>query len=96
MTGRRDRLEVHPWVREAALVMLMNSLMSPRGGDSLTLSSVWRALLRPAVYSLRLRGWMSLYAGLPLPVTGAGMSTSTTEEALLTLLASLRPMTSYE
>ena len=107
VTGRHRRRGVPPRVQEAACRMLLNSLVSPaRAGEeeaetSSTSPSLWKAMLEPAVHSLRLRRWTSLYAGLPLTVAGAGTVPGSTkkekeETALRTLLMSLRPMTSFE
>ncbi|KPA73886.1 hypothetical protein ABB37_09503 [Leptomonas pyrrhocoris] len=98
LKGRRGRSDVHPRVREAARAMLMKALFPPQWSeDSLTPSSVWKTMLAPVVYALRLRGWVSLYAGLPLAVTGAGKTEGRTEEETLqALLTSLWPMTSFE
>ncbi|KPI90295.1 hypothetical protein ABL78_0521 [Leptomonas seymouri] len=98
-TARRGgKSDVHPRVREAAQAMLINALMQPQvSEDLLSPSLMWREMLAPAVQTLRLRGWMSFYAGVPLSVTGAGKVDGCAEEEVLqSLLASLRPMTSFE
>ncbi|CAG9579220.1 conserved hypothetical protein [Leishmania major strain Friedlin] len=94
MMGHRTRSELHPSILKAVNHMLETAVKSGEGGarDAMT------ALLRPAVESMCQRGWTTLYAGVPLAVTGvisvdARAGTSKAAEALM---KSLQPMTSFE
>ncbi|KAG5471291.1 hypothetical protein LSCM1_01365 [Leishmania martiniquensis] len=91
--GCRRASVVHPRILEAAGRMLERAVSAGDGA-----SDAMTAILRPAVDSMCQRGWTTLYAGVPLAVTGGlnGDASAGTREAVEALMRSLRPLTSFE